>query len=136
MSGETKSSISSWTLDTLKEYLEVVIDGNDRRYQQRFEAQEASNKYVQEKSNEFRGSLEDIGKKQMPRTEAESLIRSAMERSEIGARTNSEKIDALQARMDRNEGRGGGFNSSWGFLVGAVGLIATLIMIFMALRKG
>jgi len=124
MSGETEKSVSGWTVDTLKEYLESKINGNDKRYAQRFDAQESANKYAQEKANEFRGTLDDIGKKQMPRTEAEAL-----------AKANSEKIDALQARMDRNEGRGGGFNSSWGYLVGAVGLIATLIMIFIALRK-
>lgn len=87
------------------------------RYEQRFTAQESATKYAQEKSNEFRGSLDDIGKKQMPRTEAEAMFKAISEKAEAGAKTNAEKIDALQARMDRNEGRGGGFNSSWGYLI-------------------
>lgn len=92
---------NDWTVNTLKEYLEAVIDGNDQRYQQRFDAQEAASKYSQEKSNEFRGSLDDIGKKQMPRTEAESLVKALQEQSAVVTRTNSEKMDALQARMDQ-----------------------------------
>ena len=63
MSGETEKNISGWTVDTLKEYLESLIRGNDIRYDQRFAAQEAATKYAQEKANEFRGSLDDIGKK-------------------------------------------------------------------------
>ena len=135
MSGETEKSISGWTTDTLKEYLEAVIDGNDRRYQQRFDAQEAANKYSQEKSNEFRGSLEDIGKKQMPRTEAEALIRSSEEKAAAAQKANSDKIDQLQARMDRNEGRSGGLSAGWGYLIGAIGLIGALVAIVLALRK-
>lgn len=121
-----------WTLPALKELLESKIDGNDRRYQQRFDAQEAANKYSQEKSNEFRGSLEDIGKKQMPRTEAEALIRASEEKAAATAKANSEKIDSLQARMDRWEGRSGGLTSGWGYLVAAVGLAAAVISIVIA----
>lgn len=129
MSGETEKQVSGWTVDTLKEYLESRIDGNDNRYDQRFAAQEAATKYAQEKSNEFRGSLEDIGKKQMPRTEAEAIFKALGEKMESLARANAEKIDALQARVDRNEGRSGGLSSGWGYLVGAVGLVAALIAI-------
>jgi len=106
MSGETEKSVSGWTVDTLKEHLEAIIAAHDKRYQQRFDAQESANKYAQEKANEFRGSLEDIGKKQMPRSEAEALIRAAQERAELAAKTNNDKLDQIQARMDRNEGRG------------------------------
>lgn len=130
MSGETEKQVSGWTVDTLKEYLESRIDGNDVRYDQRFTAQEAATKYAQEKSNEFRGSLEDIGKKQMPRTEAEAIFKALGEKTESLAKTNAEKIDALQARLDRNEGRSGGLSSGWGYLIGAVGLVAAIIALF------
>ena len=135
MSGETKSSISSWTVDTLKEYLECNIAANDRRYTERFNAQEAANKYAQEKANEFRGSLDDVGKKQMPRTEAEALIRSATDRwmSELGS--INEKVGMLQARMDRNDGRSTGINAGWLILVAAVGLIATIVGVVLAVRR-
>lgn len=87
-----------YTQDLLSEkidHLRSEIHGNDRRYKERFDAQESANKYAQEKANEFRGSLEDIGARQMPRTEAEREFRSL-----------AEKIDSITARMDRNEGRG------------------------------
>lgn len=135
MSGETEKNISGWTVDTLKAYLESVIDGNDRRYQQRFDAQEAANKYSQEKSNEFRGSLDDIGKKQMPRSEAEAMFKALSDKAEAFAKANAGRISDLQARLDRNEGRSGGFSQGWIILVGAVGLAATVIMIVMTLSR-
>src|SRR5678816_4050574 len=100
MSGETEKQVSGWTTDTLKEYLESLIEGNDVRYEQRFVAQESATKYAQEKANEFRGSLDDVGKKQMPRTEAEAMFKALTEKAESGAKANADKIDSLQARMD------------------------------------
>lgn len=124
MSGETEKQVSAWTPDTLKEYLEAVIQGNDKRYEQRFQAQESAGLYQREITNEFRGQLGDQAEKFITRTEA--LAR---------AQANGDKIDALQARMDRNEGRSGGFNQGWGYLVGAIGLAATVIMIVMTLSR-
>lgn len=112
-----------------------VVEGNDKRYEQRFVAQEEASKYQRENQNEFRGSLEDVGKRQMPRTEAEAMFKALADKAELGQKANGDKIDALQARMDRNEGRSGGLNSGWGYLVGAIGLAATLIMIFITLRR-
>ena len=120
MSGETEKQVSAWEVDTLKEHLEAVIEGNDRRYQQRFDAQEAANKYSQEKSNEFRGSLDDIGKKQMPRSEAEAI-----------AKANSEKIDSLAARIDKAEGRSSGLM----VVFAVVTALAVIISMIVMLRK-
>jgi hypothetical protein len=135
LSEETAKAEKGWTVDTLKEYLERRDDDADKRYEQRFAAQEAATKYAQDKANEFRGSLDDIGKKQMPRTEAEAMFRALSDKAEAGARTNAEKIDALQARLDRNEGRSGGLSAGWGYLIGAIGLIGALVAIVLALRK-
>jgi hypothetical protein len=124
MSGEIEKNISGWTVDTLKEYLESRIDANDTRYDQRFQAQEAAGLYQREITNEFRGQLGDQAEKFI--TRAEALAR---------AQANADKIDALQARIDRNEGRSGGLNQGWGYLVGAIGLAATVIMIVIALNR-
>lgn len=86
-------------------HVKSVSEGNDRRYKERFDAQESANKYSQEKANEFRGSLDDVGKKQMPRTEAEAEFKSIKEHFELAVKGNSDKIEELRARMDRNEGR-------------------------------
>lgn len=40
MSGETESQISGWTVDTLHQHYDHVLAEKDRRYEQRFEAQE------------------------------------------------------------------------------------------------
>jgi hypothetical protein len=98
-------------------HLRSEVQGNDKRYDQRFNAQESANKYAQEKQNEFRGALEDVGKNQMPRAEAEREFRALREQvaSETasvrelhvsGVKAANEKIDDLRARLDRTEGRG------------------------------
>jgi len=122
-----------------------IIEGNDKRYAERFEAQkeanaqrfdaqEVANKYDQEKSNEFRGALEDVGKRQMPRTECEAMFKAISENANAAIHANSEKIAALQARLDRNEGRGSGFDAGWKILIGVVALAAALLTIFLGLK--
>lgn len=127
---------------SLKEHLESLIGESDRRYSQRFDAQEkavreallAAERAVQvaeanaEKwrmnSNEWRGAMNDRERNLMPRIEAERAIAA-----------NSEKIDALATRLDRTEGRSGGLHSGWLWILGGVGLISTVINIFMMLSK-
>lgn len=104
--------------------LRDIMDERDLRYSQRFAAQESASSYAQAMSNEFRESLNDVGKQQMPRTEAEALCKA-----------NADKIDALAGRMDRTEGRSGGLNAGWGYLVGLVGLAAAVIAMFFTFRK-
>ncbi len=133
--GDKWRSRSGWTVDTVKEYLDSRIDGNDKRYDQRFQAQESATAYAQEKANEFRGSLDDVNKKQMPRTEAEALMRALGEKMESLAKGNADKIDLLDKRLDRNEGRGAGLSAGWGYLIGAIGLISAVIAIVYALRR-
>ena len=112
-----------------------IIEGNDKRYDERFNAQEAATKYAQEKANEFRGSLEDVGKNQMPRTEAEREFHAIREQMAGSVKANSDKIEELRARVDRSEGRGSGLDAGWKFLLGAVALAASILTIFFALRR-
>ncbi len=74
--------------------------------------------------NEFRGQLADYQRTLMPRAEV-AVMMGAMQ----------EKLDALTHRMDRNDGRSGGLNAGWGYLVGAVGLAAAVIGIVLALLR-
>lgn len=153
MSGETEKAPSGWTVDSAMAHLlalreadrhhyDAMREGDNLRHEQRFVAQEkavtnalASSKEAVTKAdtasekrfdsvNEFRQMVNDVVSRMMPRTEAES-----------GMATNAEKIDALAARIDRTEGRSGGLSQGWGYLVGAVGLLATFIAIFFALSK-
>ena len=105
MSGETKSSVSSWTIDSLKEHLEhrldalaYVGDERDRRYEDRFKAMDektglalTSSKEAVAKAetatekrfdavNEFRGTLSDQAANLMPRGEASAKFAALEEK--------------------------------------------------------
>lgn len=128
----------------LKEYLLAIIEENDKRYEQRFrdtkiavdaaliaadkavaaalagqkeaviKAENASEKRF-ESVNEFRNTLSDQQRTFLPRNEY------------IIAHTSlGEKVDNLNSRLDKSEGKGTGFSSSWGILLGAVGLISVI----------
>lgn len=45
------------------------------------------------------------------------------------------QINDLKSRVDKNEGRSGGFGEGWGFIVGAVGLIGSVITTVILLSK-
>lgn len=119
MSGETEKNISSWTVDSLKELYDQRFSEIDKRYEQRFDAQEkaveAALKAAKEAVNkaetaigerlkllnEFRQQSADRDAEFIPRREVEQ----ALEGQKIKDHAISEKIDSLQARMERNEGR-------------------------------
>jgi CHASE3 domain sensor protein len=71
-----------------------------------------------ESVNEFRNTLSDQQRTLMPRAEAE-----------VKFEVNNKLMDAILARLDKTEGKGAGLSQSWGVLVGAVGLIGSLIAI-------
>jgi hypothetical protein len=56
-------------------------------------------------ANEWRGAMNDRERTLMPRSEAEASAKSDRARVEEGLRSINDKVDALQARLDRNEGR-------------------------------
>ena len=106
------------------DYESELSKERDKRYEQRFMAQESATVYMRQVTNEFRGQLSDQQATFITRTEALSRDQA-----------NADKTDALAARADRTEGRSGGLNSGWGYLIGAIGLLATIIMIFFALKR-
>ena len=149
MSGETRASVSSWTVDTLL----ALMDERDQRYGQRFEAQqealtaaliaaekavskalEAAEKAVSkaeiatekrfESMNEFRDQLRD---------QAATLL----SRVEYAAKVDSldKAISDLTARVDRRDGTGTGRKDMWGWAVGGAGLILTLASIAALIMK-
>ncbi len=143
MSGETQSSVSSWTIDSLKEHYDQRFTDQEQAVKNALTAQKeavaaalaASEKAVavaesnaekwRASANEWRGAMNDRERSLMPRSEAESMFKG-----------NAEKVDALQARMDRNEGRGTGLNAGWGYLVAGIMLLVAIFGVAMALRKG
>ncbi len=63
MPGETKSDISGWTVDTLKAYVERLFDEHDKRYEQRFLAQQQSLTDALKSSNLAVDKAENIAEK-------------------------------------------------------------------------
>lgn len=125
-----------WTLDTLRVHLSEVIHGNDRRYGERFIAQEhavtaalaaaekATSKAEEnaakkaDAQNEWRQAMNDRERILMPRLEQEALNRSI-----------DVRITALEQLRFQKEGQGAGVQAGWAWAVGAVGLILTVITI-------
>lgn len=156
---ESEPDHSGWTLETLRIYLDTQIGhldalmtSNRQLHTQRFEDQDkavAAALAAQEKAvvaalaaaekavakaeaaaekrfenvNEFRAQLADQAGTFMQRTEALQRIE-----------TNAEKIDALAARIDKTEGHSGGLNAGWLIVVSAIGLISTVVVLYLALR--
>lgn len=119
-----------------KELLMAIIEGNDVRYGQRFDASKeaiaaalnAAKEAVQkaeaaaekrfEGVNEFRSTLSDQQRTLMPRQEAEALIRNL-----------SEKIETQERRITENVSQREGIGQGWQLALGAVGLIGALLSI-------
>jgi hypothetical protein len=144
----------TWTLETLAEYLTAVIRGNDDRYEQRFRGQEkaielgfsaqksaveaalaAADRAVQkaevaaekrfESVNEFRNTLADQQRNLIPRAEFDVTVKALRD-----------KVDALQGQMERQMSERAGIKGGWGYAVGAVGLVLTILTIVGLVMRG
>jgi hypothetical protein len=119
-----------WTVETLRRHMEAMLDAADKRYEQRFLAQadatlkaESASEKRFDSVNEFRGSLDDMVHTLMPRTESEARHTAA-----------SEKIDLLQARLDKSEGSGAGMRQGWTLVVGAIATVGVVMSLIAAFR--
>lgn len=77
-------------------------------------AEDASNKRF-EGVNEFRKSLDDLSRLQMPRSEAEAIFG-----------TLNEKVANLTSRLDNLRSQGQGASELWGWIIGGIGLLLIL----------
>lgn len=153
---ETKSE---WTLNTLKEYFDALIESNDKRYKQDSDNQKlavkdaltaskeltaaafaASEKAIVKaesaqsdyntRSNEFRGQLDDQAKRLMPRNESDTRFNAQEDKISIQAKT----IEALSTRITAMESKGRGANAMWGYVLGGIGLVALLVSIYEKIK--
>jgi hypothetical protein len=142
-----------WSLDTLRVHLIALIDANDKRYEQRFQASqeavalgfsaqksavdsalaaqntavikaEVSTEKRFESVNEFRNTLADQQRNLMPRSEVDVLVHA------INA-----KIDALEKMMDKWEAERAGLKGGWGYAVGAIGFLLTLVTLGVMIMR-
>lgn len=131
MPGETEEKPSGWTVDTLRVEMLGRLEAMDRRYEERFEAQEkavlkaeiASEKRF-DSVNEFRATLSDQTATLMPRAESTLRWEAA-----------SERIAKLESYGELVKGRGKGMADSWGYLLGLLGAVATAITIILAFNN-
>jgi len=125
---------------TIVAYFTAMLSEMDRRYQQRFEAQEkavvaaiaAAEKAVLkaemasekrfESVNEFRQAYQDIISTMMPRTEAEQRM-SAL----------TEKINELREIVVSQQSHSSGIGDGGKYLVGFVGFILTVSLLWQLL---
>jgi predicted transcriptional regulator len=132
MSGETEQQVSGWTVDTLNEHLQRIIDEKlaaqdvliterDRRYEQRFEAQEKAIQKAEtatekrfESVNEFRSVLSDQTRSFLPREEynrahtdlasrLDEATKSTNEKLEQAVKTLESRIASLQQQLNAVE---------------------------------
>lgn len=121
--GQTRDSPSGFTTDTLKAYLDSRLEEADKRYDQRFQAQQkaleksdAATEKRFESVNEFRNQLRDQNLTFIARSEALSLIDS-----------NSKRIDTLSKAISDKEANGQGSAQVWDLLAAGVLLFCTVI---------
>lgn len=160
-----------WSLETTIDYLLAVmnekhdhilslIHGNDRRYEQRYDAsqkaleaalmaqKEAINAALAaqdravtkaelatekrfESVNEFRGTLDNQQRTLIPRQEVDVLIKGVDEK--IGNLTK--QVDQLLARQRERAAEGAGMKGGWGLAVGVVGFVLTFMsLVLLVLR--
>lgn len=153
MAGETEEKVSAWTTDTLRLHVLAMLSESDKRYEQRFIAQQeaiqaallaqkeavnaalvAADRAVIkaelaaekrfEAVNEFRATLADQAATLMPRAEAEARI-GAM----------AEKLSEISDRVNRSEGNGTGLASAGSILVAVLGVAFGAAGIALALLK-
>jgi hypothetical protein len=164
MSGETAERESGWTTDTLRAHLTDVINERDKRYEQRFLAQESavqSALVAQEKAvnaaltaadravakaeqaqerrneatNEFRGQLADQAATLMPRREVEQLFSSLHAEMDAELKAVNAKADSNANRIENAAGRSGGADASTATLIAAVAALASVAAIVLLLVR-
>jgi hypothetical protein len=129
--------MSEWTVETLKEHFTDLLAATDKRNEQRFQAQEsavsttmlaakeavikaeAASEKRFDNTNEWRQAMNDRDTRLMPREEANSKFR-AME----------DKLSDTVKRLDLTDGSKKGLRDGWGYVVGAIGLLAALVEAF------
>jgi len=98
MSGETEKQVSGWTVDTLKEHLEDMIRAQAELQKAKWESQDATNK----SANEWRGTIGDLKRDFVPRSEYSTLeTRFAADQLQTAralSQTGGEKLGASETK--------------------------------------
>src|ERR1700733_15239409 len=90
---------------------------------------ESANERRFESVNEFRASLADKARLQMPRLECEALFKGMGEKMETSSKQTIARVDLLSQQSIANAGKKAGIADGWGFAIGAVGLVLAVVSI-------
>ena len=125
-------ALEKFILDLLEKYIRTVMDERDRRYEQRFSAQEEATRAAfraadgaltkaetvmirdKDQANEWREAMNDREKTFMPRAEYQAEHRAL-----------SDRITLLTGT------RQSGFNAAWGYLLGVLGLAVAVAAVLL-----
>ena len=142
MSGETQQSVSGWTVDTLKQYIDQRMIDQEKAMEKAFVAQEkavasafeASNTAIVksevasekrfESVNEFRQTLSDQAAAFLPRAEADRVTTS-----------NAEKIQGLTDRLNRMDAQDTGSKITMGKMFAMLAAGGTILSIVIVLAN-
>lgn len=147
MAGETEEKPSGWTVDTARVDFLARLDASDKRYEQRFIAAEKAveaalaaaetamnkadlaNEKRFEGTNEWRSAFGDLIATMMSRVESLALHEAAKQR-DTG---QDARLDSLEDRLRDDIQRKRGLADGWAYLIAAIGLVATVVAVVLAL---
>lgn len=121
-------SKSEWTLETLYDHLTLAIKEADRRYEERFAAQEkailkaeAASEKRHDATNEFRGQLRD---------QADTFLRA--DEANIKFAAIEQRLAAVEQEGNKGEGRSTITNNIWATMISIITavVVASLISFF------
>ncbi len=119
---EKQNSSVGW-----RSYVDRILTEHDLRYQQRFDAQAqaikdallAAEKAVSKAETATEKRFDSVNEFRKALTDQTSTFVSRIE------------FDSLKERLDRAEGRAGGYSSLWGYIAAAGGLIIAALTIIL-----
>lgn len=100
---ETSIPIGDWSVGSLKAYHDMMVsyerqvaDERDRRYQERWAAQQTASEQLKEYQNEFRGALTDLSALQATKSELKALEKTLEDKIEA----NTSALGEIRSRLD------------------------------------
>lgn len=148
--GETSIPIAEWTTGTLKAYHDMQIgyerqvsDERDKRYHERWQAQEIATQNLKEYSNEYRGSLNDLSARMATKDELSTAIRALTEKIDAQEKVNTEfrsrldignpAVGTIQQQIASQIGARQGTDKTIGYIMTGLGAVSLAIGIILAL---
>lgn len=116
-----------WTLGTLFAYLEAQIARLREYHDQSVEAQAQAVRVAMRASEKAIDKAEQSTNRRLDQIAAAGYL--SRDEYLVQHAALAERVDLLQARIDRSEGRGAGFNAIWLVIVAAIASIGTVITV-------